>query len=45
MHFGRELLHMCFNTGLTAANGRLSNSTDGIFNFCANKGKMQMIIS
>ena len=36
---GRKLPEMCFNTGLTVANGKLCNDRDGNFTFCTNKGR------
>ncbi|CAC5394633.1 unnamed protein product [Mytilus coruscus] len=37
--FGRKLLQMCYNTGLTIANGRLGDDGDGKFTFCSSKGQ------
>jgi hypothetical protein len=31
---GRKLLQMCYNTGLTVANGRLGNDMEERFTFC-----------
>lgn len=36
---GRKLLHMCYNTGLTVANGRLGNDMEGCFTFCTTHGR------
>ncbi|CAC5418494.1 unnamed protein product [Mytilus coruscus] len=37
--FGRKLLQMCYNTGLTIANGGLGDDGDGKFTFCSSKGQ------
>ncbi|CAC5423263.1 unnamed protein product [Mytilus coruscus] len=37
--YGRKLLQLCFNTGLTAANSRLGKDQDGKFTFCTSKGR------
>ncbi|CAC5378146.1 unnamed protein product [Mytilus coruscus] len=37
--FGRRLLQMCYDTGLTAANGRLGNDKHGNFTFCTANGR------
>ncbi|CAC5399998.1 E3.1.11.2 [Mytilus coruscus] len=39
--FGRKLLQMCYNTGLTIANGRLGDDGDGKFTFCSSKEACQ----
>ena len=37
--FGRKLLQLCYNTGLTVPNGRLGNDTNGKYTFCTSKGR------
>ncbi|VDI62880.1 Hypothetical predicted protein, partial [Mytilus galloprovincialis] len=37
--FGRKLLQMCYDTGLTVANGRLGNDKHGNFTFCTSNGR------
>ncbi|CAC5358656.1 unnamed protein product [Mytilus coruscus] len=37
--FGRKLLQMCYDTGLTAANGRLGNDKHGNFTFRTANGR------
>jgi hypothetical protein len=36
---GRKLLQMCYNTGLTVANGRLGNDMEERFTFCSTRGR------
>ncbi|CAC5417271.1 unnamed protein product [Mytilus coruscus] len=36
--FGRKLLQVCYNTGLTISNGRLGSDTNGQFTLCNSKG-------
>ena len=36
--FGRKLIQLCQNTGLTTANGWLGNDTEGKFTFCTMRG-------
>jgi hypothetical protein len=35
---GRKLLQMCYNTGVTVANGRFGNDMEGRFTFCTTRG-------
>ncbi|CAC5376106.1 unnamed protein product [Mytilus coruscus] len=37
--FGKLLIQLCYNTGLTICNGRLGNDRDGKFTFCSPNGR------
>ena len=37
--FGRKLIQLCYTTGLTIANGRLGDDSDGKFTFCTSRGR------
>ncbi|VDI57810.1 Hypothetical predicted protein [Mytilus galloprovincialis] len=37
--FGRKLIQLCYTTGLTVANGRLGDDSDGKFTFCTSRGR------
>ncbi|CAC5393226.1 E3.1.11.2 [Mytilus coruscus] len=37
--YGRKLIQLCYNTGLTIANGRLGNDSCGSYTFCTSRGQ------
>ncbi|CAC5361376.1 unnamed protein product [Mytilus coruscus] len=37
--YGRKLIQLCYNTGLTIANGRLGNDSCGTYTFCTSRGQ------